>query len=352
MPAETAATPKPWRNPFGEACGPSRSAAAITACTARLHLADAVHQFKRIEQGRWDGHGAVDPRLALLHLEHQHAGGEVDTVGGERECFGQAAAGKGQGHAEGAHQAVGTLCFPKERLTLAGGDVFPGFRAMGGVEPQPSEGGQGRLSDAVSAPTPLRPECPAFVGAPSPRSIPVAAATLGVSEPGERVNGGAGVRVGIEADAALGANAAPLAGEERAAEQVGPDCQAVVAPLIALGADTSQRGLIGEQQQLERLGHRTNFRRVGMIQREVYQIRSIRRYVMGRRAREYVGRRAVLAGQPDTLLTSVSRPAAQRSISDMPKARGSCEGLMPIRTVQPPYLCPQPTSDRDGPSFA
>jgi hypothetical protein len=75
-----------------------------------------------------------------------------------------------------------------------------------------------------------------------------------VSEPGERVDSGTGVRVGVEADAALGAaDAAPLAGQERAAEQVGPDCQAVVAPLVALGADTSQCGLIGEQQQLERI---------------------------------------------------------------------------------------------------
>jgi hypothetical protein len=38
---------------------------------------------------------------------------------------------------------------------------------------------------------------------------------------------GAGVRVGIEAAAALGADPAPVADEEGAAEQVGPDFQAV-----------------------------------------------------------------------------------------------------------------------------
>jgi hypothetical protein len=81
-----------------------------------------------------DGHGAVDPGLALLQgLEHQHAGGEVHPIDGERECLGQAAAGIGQGHAEGAHRAAGALGFPEEPLALAGGDVFPG--AVGGVEP-------------------------------------------------------------------------------------------------------------------------------------------------------------------------------------------------------------------------
>ena len=87
--------------------------------------------------------------------------------------------------------------------------------------------------------------------------------------------------MGIEADAALGADAAPLAGEECAAEQVGPDCQAVVAPLVALGADAGQCGLIGEQRELERLGHRADFRRVGMIHREMYHMRPIRSVAMG-----------------------------------------------------------------------
>src|SRR3984957_16643688 len=77
MPAKTAATPKPWRSPLGEACGSSRPAAAMDGvhgtpagrarpgpeadadaaalATARLQLADAVHQVKRIEQGRGMG---------------------------------------------------------------------------------------------------------------------------------------------------------------------------------------------------------------------------------------------------------------------------------------------------------
>jgi len=73
----TAATPKPWRRPLGEACGPSSSAAAMTAWTARqpvmrdqdpearaapfvalgLAFADAVHEVEGVEQ-RWEhGHG-------------------------------------------------------------------------------------------------------------------------------------------------------------------------------------------------------------------------------------------------------------------------------------------------------
>src|ERR1700730_13038552 len=106
MPVETAATPKPCRNPLGEACGPSRPAAAMTAwtarqpvmrdqgqrrtprplprrgCRSRLQFADTMHHGERIEQGRGDGHGTEDPRLTLL--------------------------------AEGAHLAVGALGFPQE----------------------------------------------------------------------------------------------------------------------------------------------------------------------------------------------------------------------------------------------
>ena len=77
------------------------------------------------------------PVLALLQgLEHQHAGGEVDPVRGERERFGQPTAGIDQGHADGANWTVGALGLPQKDLALTGGDVFPG--AVGGVEPQAS----------------------------------------------------------------------------------------------------------------------------------------------------------------------------------------------------------------------
>jgi hypothetical protein len=97
------------------------------------------------------------------------------------------------------------------------------------------QGRRGPGGSARAAPSPPWSEYPAFVDAPSPGPIPVAAATLGVGEPGECVDSGAGVRVGIEADAALGADAAPLAGEQGAAEQVGPDRHAIAEHLPQSG---------------------------------------------------------------------------------------------------------------------
>ena len=146
--------------------------------------------------------------------------------------------------------------------TLAGSDVFPS--AVGGVEPQAGGGApsgcrvQGRRGPGGSARA--EPSLPfsvrlIFAAASSSGVIPVAAASLGVGEPGERIDGGAGIRVRIEADAALCADATPVAGEERAAEQVGPDGHTVVAPLVEFRPDAGQCGLIGEQGKLKRLGH-------------------------------------------------------------------------------------------------
>ena len=110
-----------------------------------------------------------------------------------------------------------------------------------------------------------------------------------MGEAGERVEGGTGIGVGIEADAALCADAAPVAGEEGAAEQVGPDGDAVVAPLVALGPDAGQCGLVGEQGKLKWLAIGV---RVGRIHREVYQPRAIR----GGSAQEMGGCRVVSGG--------------------------------------------------------
>ena len=123
------------------------------------------------------------PVLALLQgLEHQHAGGEIDPVRGERECFGQPAAGIDQGHAEGANLTVGALGFPQERLALTGGDVFPG--AVGGVEPQ-AGGGRGGMpfgcrvqgrrgpgGSARAAPSLLWSDMPSFRGGTVTRADP------------------------------------------------------------------------------------------------------------------------------------------------------------------------------------
>ena len=63
----------------------------------------------------------------------------------------------------------------------------------------------------------------------------IAAAAFAAGEGGEGVEGGAWVRVGVEAEVAFGSDAAPVAGEEGAAEEVGPDGEVVEAPFIALG---------------------------------------------------------------------------------------------------------------------
>jgi hypothetical protein len=101
-----------------------------------------VHQVERVEQ-RWrHRHGAMDAAAAFLEaLEQQQATGQVDAVGSERQGLGEAAAAIGEGHAEGARFAVGTLGRAQEGLALAGGEVLAG--AIGGVE---AHGGQRRGS--------------------------------------------------------------------------------------------------------------------------------------------------------------------------------------------------------------
>ena len=153
MPAVTAATPKPCRSPLGEAGTPSSPAACITACTARqpviraprpeahaaafaapcVQFANAVHHVEGIEQGRGYGHAAKNPGAALFEaFEHQHAGGEIDPVGGQRQGFGEPAAGIRQGHAECPHRAVGQVGFAQEGIALAGGQIFSD--SVGGMQ--------------------------------------------------------------------------------------------------------------------------------------------------------------------------------------------------------------------------
>ena len=52
--------------------------------------------------------------------------------------------------------------------------------------------------------------------------------------------------------AAFGTEAAPLAGKQGAAEQVGPDLEPVEAEFVALSADADQRGRFCEERQLDR----------------------------------------------------------------------------------------------------
>jgi hypothetical protein len=69
----------------------------------------------------------------------------------------------------------------------------------------------------------------------------------------EGVDGGAGIGIRVEADAALCANAAPLTGQQGTAEQVGPDRHAIEAPLVPLRPDAGEDRLVREERELDRL---------------------------------------------------------------------------------------------------
>ena len=135
---------------------------------------------------------------------------------------------------------------------------MPGERRRGGRR---RRGRRGRRADrracsaeggAGAAPSPLPFLAPGQGrGRGSRGAVLVAAAAFLAGKVGEGVEGGAGIGVGVEAAAACGADAAPLAHEEGAAEQVGPDFQAVVAPFVAFGAHADQGGGVREQRQLD-----------------------------------------------------------------------------------------------------
>ncbi len=74
------------------------------------------------------------PGAALFQaLEHQHAGGDVDPVGGQGEGLGEAASRISQRHAERPHRAVGEVGLPQEGIALAGGvQLHAGLRGRGG----------------------------------------------------------------------------------------------------------------------------------------------------------------------------------------------------------------------------
>jgi len=90
-----------------------------------------------------------------------------------------------------------------------------------------------------------------LAGAPSRPPVPIAPATLGPHKPDESVDGGASVGVRVEPDPARRADPAPVAGEEGAAEEIGPDGQAVVPPFVLLGANADERRRLREQRELD-----------------------------------------------------------------------------------------------------
>jgi hypothetical protein len=94
-----------------------------------------------------DRYAAINPRAAFFQaFEHQHAGGEVDPVGGQR--LGEPAAAIGQGHAQRSNGTIGAFGFTQETVALAGGEVFS--EPIGGV--QLHAGLQGRGGGGAARP--------------------------------------------------------------------------------------------------------------------------------------------------------------------------------------------------------
>jgi hypothetical protein len=66
--------------------GPEADTTSLAA--AALQLADAVYEVEGFEQHRRHWHSSVDAAAAFLEaFEHQHAGGEVDMIDGQRQRF-------------------------------------------------------------------------------------------------------------------------------------------------------------------------------------------------------------------------------------------------------------------------
>jgi hypothetical protein len=108
-------------------------------------------------------------------------------------------------------------------------------------------------------------------------AILVAAAAFGLGDPGKSIDGRPGIGVRIEPAATFGAEAAPLAGEQGATEQVGPDLEAIEAPFITVGPDSNQGGRFREERQLIGDGRAgAVLRRLGMNSREMCHFRRIR----------------------------------------------------------------------------
>ena len=101
----------------------------------------------------------------------------------------------------------------------------------------------------------------------------ITTASFAAGEGGEGVESGAWVWVGVEAEVAFGSDAPPVAGEEGAAEEVGPDGEVVEAPFVALGPDADEASVVGEEWELVGFGHGEGLSGVlGFIHRELYQM--------------------------------------------------------------------------------
>jgi hypothetical protein len=93
-----------------------------------------------------------------------------------------------------------------------------------------------------------------WASAPSRVTVLVAAAALGSKQGGQGVHRGAGIGVGIKALAALGAETAPVADQQRSAEQVGPDFHPIEPAFVRFRTDANEGGGFRKERKLDGSG--------------------------------------------------------------------------------------------------
>jgi hypothetical protein len=107
------------------------------------------------------------------------------------------------------------------------------------------------LAWPFGAPVMVRPSA-LLSAAESLGAVLVAAAAFGLKDLCQGVDRRPRIGMRIKPPASLGADTTPLAQQQGATEQIGPDLQAVEAPFIAVRADTDQRSRFREQWKLDR----------------------------------------------------------------------------------------------------
>ena len=85
-------------------------------------------------------------------------------------------------------------------------------------------------------------------------TVLVAAAALGSKQGGQGVDRGAGIGVRIKTPAALGAETAPVADQQRSPEQIGPDFHSIEPPFVRFRTDANEGGGFRKERKLDGSG--------------------------------------------------------------------------------------------------
>jgi hypothetical protein len=150
------------------------------------------------------------------------------------------------------------------------------------------------------------------------RAITIATPTLGTEQGGEGIDGGAGIGMRVDLAAPAGPETAPMADEDRPAEQIGPDLHPVEPALAGLGVDADEGGSFREERQLDGGGASgAGFAAFG---------HGVARSVSSRRARYQenrprCGQTSGFPGEGDTLLAIVYQGSLKAAIEASADAR-------------------------------